>query len=531
MQNMYTISNNLGNVSKELSDAQSKADKLSRKTGNAEKMGAASGKLESAQQQWDSQAPFVYESLQALDESRCNQLRDVLTQYQTHEADHAEQLQSISAETLALMLDVRTETEIENFVHSITSGKPAPMTRTSTRRRSSVAVQQASEAPAPAPLSTASTGLSPPVEDPETPAKKSVAPSEPEDSFVDDSPAQAEPKVGKLRRLGTLFGGRKRQSVHGGFGQLSPPKGGPTFGRLGSSGKGVSPRASLGNLNDGRLASLTEDPNSPPQVRPNTSNDRAVEGVNGHSSSVAPAIPEIAGLSSSKSNGSMGFSDIASPPPGPPPGQSQKDSEGFNVRAPLSDPISEAQREAAGGEEADQLLKLSIHDQPVAEEDPQEKQAALSSVANTLKMGPATKRSGTIRGRRDVRNTIYQPVAALGAAGAADTTLGSFATSNSFESEADLSKSIGPGQSQSSTVDNQSIRSGTSLGGLVHAAHPDMHGPGLNSSIIETVSVNFDDSVIKNAVVNGEIAFSYNKPDSSDPKSESPRMRKYAKHV
>lgn len=516
MQNIYTISNNLGNVAKELTDAQSKAEKLTKKgeKANSAKMDAASTKLESAQQQWDSQAPFVYESLQALDESRVNQVRDVLTQYQTHESDHAEQLQKVAAETLAIMLDIRTETEIEEFAKSITADKPpVALTRTSTRR-SSVAGQQPASAPPP-PVPSTTTGLSAmSTDEPNTPSKKSVAPVEPEDSFAEDSPAPTEGKSGfGLRRLGTIFGGRRRQSVHGGFGQLSPPKNGPQFGRLGSSGKGVSPRASVGNLQDsGRLASLAEDPDSPPPVRPKTSNDKPSQS-NGLDAE-APTIPEIAPLSTTKSNGLDSLSGVA-PPPGPPPTQTQKDADGFVVRGAMNDPISEAQREAAA-EDTEQPFKVNIKDQPVAEEDPEEKQAALSSVANTLKMGPATQRSGTVRGRRDVRNTIYKP------APIADSKFGSTLTSipasDSFNSSVGNAPPSATGVTSEHSVvgvsDNQSIRSGTSLGGFAHAQHPDMTDPGLNSSIIETISANFDDGVIKNAVVNGEIAFVYNGADS-----------------
>lgn len=521
MQNIYTISNNLGNVAKELTDAQIKTDKLTKKgeKANSAKMNLASTKLESAQQQWDSQAPFVYESLQALDESRVNQVRDVLTQYQTHESDHAEQLQKVAAETLAIMLDIRTETEIEEFAKSITADKPpVALTRTSTRR-SSVAGQQPANVPPP-PMPSTTTGLSATtIDEPNTPSKKATAPVEPEDSFAEDSPATTEGKSGsKLRRLGTLFGGRRRQSVHGGFGQLSPPKNGPQFGRLGSSGKGVSPRASVGNLQDsGRLTSLAEDPDSPPPVRPKTSNDKPSQS-NGLGSDPSK-LPEIATLSTTKSNGLDSLSEVA-PPAGPPP--SQKDADGFVVRSPMNDPISEAQREAAG-EETEQPYKVNIKDQPVAEEDPEEKQAALSSVANTLKMGPATQRSGTVRGRRDVRNTIYKPAPV--ADSKFGSTLSSIPMSDSFNSSVGNAPPSAAGVNSEHSVvgisDNQSIRSGTSLGGFAHAQHPDMAGLGLNSSIIETISANFDDGIVKNAVVNGEIAFVYNGAEASDSKSKS----------
>jgi hypothetical protein len=68
----------------------------------------------------------------------------------------------------------------------------------------------------------------------------------------------------KLRRLGTMFGGRRRQSMHGGISSMSPQKSSSGFGRIGSShGRGVSPRASSSNLHESRLTSLAEAPDLP----------------------------------------------------------------------------------------------------------------------------------------------------------------------------------------------------------------------------------------------------------------------------
>src|SRR6266542_2643080 len=92
MQSMTTIQGNLAAMAKEVEDAQHNSEKLSRKGGKAstQKVEAATSKLQSANQQWDSQAPFIFETLQALDERRLNHLRDVLTQYETHASDQVE---------------------------------------------------------------------------------------------------------------------------------------------------------------------------------------------------------------------------------------------------------------------------------------------------------------------------------------------------------------------------------------------------------------------------------------------------------
>lgn len=258
----------------------------------------------------------------------------------------------------------------------------------------------------------------------------------------------------------------------------------------------------------------------PSPQRPKTSNDRvSKEALNGlkskfNQSETPPALPVPATV-----NGSHDISNVA-PPPGPPP--VHKDEEGFTVRSPMNDPISEAEKEAAG-DEVDQIFKLSIQNQPVAEEDPLEKQAALSNVSNSLKLAPAIQRAGTTRGRRDVRNTIYKPAPIMPDLNP-DTSLVSIPGSSSFASSLGRAPSAAALVSEASIAgvsDNQSVRSGTSLGNFAVAHHPEMTGPGLNSSIIETVSAHFDDGVVKSVSVSGEIAFINNVTDPDSTKSKS----------
>lgn len=136
MKNIQTISANLQTMAKELDDATEKSDKLSRKGGkaNAQKVDQATARLESASQQWESQAPFIFETLQALDEQRVNHLRDVLTQFETHAVDQATRSQAAAEEVLNVMLEVDTAREIQNFVQRTTSGKPKIERRSTTRQ-------------------------------------------------------------------------------------------------------------------------------------------------------------------------------------------------------------------------------------------------------------------------------------------------------------------------------------------------------------------------------------------------------------
>lgn len=173
VQNMQTMSANLSTIGKELEDAQDKVEKLTKKGGkaNALKVDTANARLESASSQWESQAPFILETLQALDEQRCNHLRDVLTQLQTHEVDQADRLRAAANDALATILEADTSREVENFVIKVTGGRPKTERRTGTGtgstngtlgRTPTVTRQTTSQNVQSPPLATTDSGLAPP---------------------------------------------------------------------------------------------------------------------------------------------------------------------------------------------------------------------------------------------------------------------------------------------------------------------------------------------------------------------------------
>lgn len=332
--------------------------------------------------------------------------------------------------------------------------------------------------------------------------------------------------------------------MHAGFGQLSPGKLGPSFGRLGTSHsqneRGVSPRGSSTNLQEHhRLSSLAETPDAPKfpddnneSPRPEPSHENT-NGVSHNGTLLDSPIPQTTG-GTVNGNYEPDLSDVQ-PPPGPPPSHKQesqspvpppiatKDAEGFNVPPPMNDPISEAQREAKeSGEDPDQLLKVNIQQTPVEDEDPDAKLAAMSSVANSLKLGPATRRSGTVRGRRDVRHTMYVPPPNL-PENDTDSSISALPVSPILAPSTSKASAVAALASEASiagTSDTQSVRSGNSLGGLNHPQHAQMTAPGLNTSIIESVSAIFEDGVIKSMSITGEVAFVNNPSDSGDAKSK-----------
>lgn len=136
MQAISTIQGNLASIAKDFENAQKKADKLKDKTGRLSSARAANANssVDDANQQWESQAPYIFEQLQSLDEVRVNHLRDVLTQFQTHEVDSIEQNRKPAELCLNALLNIETADEIKTFAARIST---EPRQRPISRRQSS----------------------------------------------------------------------------------------------------------------------------------------------------------------------------------------------------------------------------------------------------------------------------------------------------------------------------------------------------------------------------------------------------------
>jgi hypothetical protein len=121
-----TMESNLGAAAKAIDVAEERAEKL-RKRGQkakAQQVAEAASAVSNANAEWDSQAPPVFEKLQAADESRCNSLRDALTRLQTLELDHAQSAMQAAEATLTVILDISTSDEIKGFASKATLGQP-----------------------------------------------------------------------------------------------------------------------------------------------------------------------------------------------------------------------------------------------------------------------------------------------------------------------------------------------------------------------------------------------------------------------
>lgn len=125
MQGLSTVQGNLHSIAKELSSAQKKAAKGGRKADTA------TSAAEDASRHWEAQAPYVFEQLQVLDETRINHLRDVLTQLQTHELDSIEKSRLSAESCLNALLNIETADEINTFAARATQGRDNNLRRLS----------------------------------------------------------------------------------------------------------------------------------------------------------------------------------------------------------------------------------------------------------------------------------------------------------------------------------------------------------------------------------------------------------------
>lgn len=319
--------------------------------------------------------------------------------------------------------------------------------------------------------------------------------------------------------------GRRRQSIHGAFARApSPNKGFVPFGSRSNTSRdgrpSPSPRASSNNLResptrDNRLSSLAE---SPPSLSPTSQTNGNANSTN-IDSSFNDAVPARSSSNATNGTASAALADLSDvqPPPGPPPShlkavpEARRDSEGFTVPAAVNDPISQAEQDAAPDNDQPQF-KLDIRNEPIQEQDA-DAQAALSNVANTLRssqMVTPNRKAGTVRGRRDVRNTVYVPAANSLDVSHSDNPMPPSPGIAIGRAAALAALSSGEHPPRGSS-DTTSIRSGYSLVNNASVKHAEMHNPGLNASIIETVSTTFENGEVKSTKIIGEIVLAHNK--------------------
>lgn len=515
MQSMSTIQGNLQGIAKEIDGAQRKADKARHKPDRATH---ANGTVEDATSQWDSQAPFVFEQLQAADETRLNHLRDVLTQYQTHEADQIERSRATTESCLNALLTIDTGDEIKIFAaRTAEEGTRAP---TTARRHSSSA--GAAGPPMPPP---------PRLTEDRASSRGNLAP--PQEKLKPETSRHS--PFGGIKRLGTVMSRRKSQ--------LPPPNGH-------SPEKRKKSRGLFRREDSSRSFQQVE---SPPATVRDLTPVASREEITPQTSRNPPTIPEplepeplppppletdqdqIIGAPGPATNGVSSPPGLSPPSLVVPPTTAQAgESAGPSIPAIPEQPsaldaISQAQQEAAvfNGENEDALRNLKIRDQPIQEDEGEAKEA-LDSLASQLRLQAQTRLrpQSSMRGRRDVRNTIFipnpEPIEATdgslaGVTGAASPIITPSATASPLQKKVGTSGTI----QEDRASDANSIHSSHTLSSISGAfAHPDLHEPGLNASIVETVNTWFVDGAVSKSFATGEIALAYTSTGGGDSQSD-----------
>ncbi|CRG89572.1 Formin-like protein 14 [Talaromyces islandicus] len=517
LSSMPSIHSDLVNLSKSLDAAQKKLEKAKEKRSKGtDKAIAASSSLAEATQQWESRAPFVFEQLQSVDESRLNHLRDVLTQLQTHEVDQVERSRQTAESCLNALLNVQTADEIKTFAAKVSGGREP----TSLRRSSSTAAAPPAPAPS-APVSTAPANTHP-VDLPPPPRIQDDAASQHSNRsgrISREPPPVPEPrhtpKMGGLRRLGTVMNRRKSIALGSGSsisGQEKKSRPGFSFRRADSS---RDMHAQLPSTPPGRDSpSIGDSTASPPPV----------------SLRDAPVPEEPTGITpiqevTETPVTTNGKTEIMTAQP-------QVDSEGYTEKPSTVDEITRAQREAAGMEESG--LNLTIRDQPIHEDEEQAKQA-MDDIANTLRkqglQSGIRRNAGTIRGRRDVRNTMFVASSASPEPAPAVSTGANIATPPENPPKSPLPPPVAPALSQEDRAmsDTTSIHSSHTLHSISGpVSHPELHEPGLNASVVETVNSWFEGGSVSKSFVVGELALAYNASPDTTPETSTIRLDNFA---
>jgi hypothetical protein len=231
---------------------------------------------------------------------------------------------------------------------------------------------------------------------------------------------------------------------------------------------------------------------------------------------ISDAIPERSSSSAPNGTDAPRLPDLSGvqPPPGPPPShikaaENRTDSEGFTLPGAMNDPISKAQQEAAQ-EAAQSQFKLDIQKEPIQEQDA-DARAALSNVANTLRSSQITpsRKVGTVRGRRDVRNTIFVPHSNSLDVSTLEHPLPP--SPGTAAGRAATLATLSSGDQAPSVSDSTSIRSGHSLANNIAIKHAEMHQPGLNASLVETMHASSENGETKTLKINGEISLVFNR--------------------
>ncbi|WEW54939.1 Suppressor of Profilin deletion [Emydomyces testavorans] len=513
LKSMSSVQQDLANLARSLEAAQKKADKLKDKGPKAAgKSLSAASAAQDARAQWDSRVPFVFEQLQAVDEHRLNHLRDVLTQLQTHEADQVERNRQSAENCLNALLTVDTAEEIGTFALRASGGRTAELGNHNPPR-----------AVSPQPETAPMEALQPPPRlNDDGASQRSSNSIHGRPSFAleqQQHPQHRHAPLGGLKRLGTVMA-RRRSTVQTTSGHASPEK------------KFRSPFMSFRRTESARnFHHVEHQPSSPNGLAPTQSLDESSQHRPGSSatanhSQAEPRIESVLnGTTIPEETAPQEIPVAAAEPHDERPillKQASRDADGFSAKPDTIDEISRVQREADVSE--DPGINLTIRDRPIQEDEGEAKQA-MDEMASTLrrqaKQSGLARSPGSLRGRRDVRNTVFIPNLPVSEneiqSGIPSRT--NPETVNPAVSPSHIPQSAtlsGTNQDDHTLSDVTSIHSSQtlhSLSGLI--SHPELHAPGLSASIVEKLTASVSGGIVTQSFVVGELALAYNPTESS----------------
>lgn len=341
-----------------------------------------------------------------------------------------------------------------------------------------------------------------------------------------------------LKRLGTVMGRRKnaappppqtlseKKEKTRSFAPFRRGDSSRSFNDLEATGQDLTPVTSQSERTSSRQGPIATEPPSRSGRTNEAVNGNGFNGLQGPHLSPSdelpqPLMPTIAQPTHQTTHEMPQTSNVQVPAPAP------VSNEAFT---PVTNDVAPTNYELE-----DSSRNLTIRDQPI-QEDASEAQLAMDNMANQLRLqaqNNARRPQGSVRGRRDVRNTMFLPgnqetsMMAPSGGGLPPSTspitsapAGQSALSSSIYADA----SAPPQRSSTSGTnledhvagsDATSIHSAQSLTGLAY--HPELHEHGLNASIVETVSAWFSETGITKSVVVGEIAFAHIASPTSTP--------------
>ncbi|KAF3933284.1 hypothetical protein ABW20_dc0110020 [Dactylellina cionopaga] len=531
---------NLNGLAKAIDSNEDKVEKMKKKGKRAEpaKVAEATAGLKDAVGNWESQSPFIFEQLQAVDETRITLMRESLTRMQTLELDQMDHMKALMEATVQSLLDINTMDEIKAFANRVCGTK-----------------------------SSASIGSRPPSQraPPAIQAPSIIT----DDSVSVHTSGSAEKASGHgtlgggLRRLGTVFKGNRRNSSIFPYQSQSPLEHRTSNDRLGLGFKGSALGSGSQSANNS-VHNLSV-PSAEPSIVPRSNPPERLDTLT--ISPVSPIAPSPA-------------SPTKIEPPTPTASTSNqitKDSEGFSVPPPQKSLVDDVPDSEMHGElEQAPTFKVEIKNDVIPEEEA-EAADAMTKVATTLRAQQTVSRRN--RGRRDVRNTIYTGVPDAPPAIETNGTAKSPETPAEIVSPSQPVSEISPvipppapapapaptfspvttdvitpltattlnhplaapftplKMVRQSTLasdagsDTQSITSGlssASQGAQAIIKHPSLHEPGLSASLIEHVSAHFEAGQTSKVTVIGEIALAYNQVEGvASHANESLRFDQY----